>query len=594
MNVTTKSGMAGAEQPRGRTRRRPAAAAALAASATALLAMASMGTAAQAVQPGSGSGKGIPQLTAAMPGSLEACEDLVGFAYDATVITVAEHVPAGALTNAGEDVGEHCLVQGHMNERVSEFDGRTYAIGFEMRLPVDWSGRYLYQANGGLDGNVATATGTFTGGQLENGLQMGFAVLSSDAGHTGSQIPVFGFEPQARLDYGYQAVGTLTPMAKALITEAYGRGPDRSYIAGGSNGGRHTMVASARYADQYDGFLAIAPGFNLPQAAVAQIWGAQQWATVATDTADLSTALTQDERELVAQAIIDRCDGLDRLRDGQVLDTVRCQHLFSLDADVPTCDGDRDGTCLTEDQKAVIRTVFAGATTSDGEEIYSSFPLDPGITQGSWGFWKFIASVDLDPLAVGTVFGTPPAHIAAPLALDIDQAAAAIYATTEVYTESGMEFATPPDPTNLDTLRDRGAKMIVVHGTADGVFSSDDTAAWYEELDAEYRQKADQFVRYFEVPAMGHVRGGPATDQFDGLGALVAWVEQGDAPDRIVATARGEGNPGGANAEVPAEWSVDRSRPLCPYPLVARYVSGDPEDASSFACKPSGGGRGTA
>ena len=566
----------------------------MAATATALLAMASLGTAAQAGHHEGVRGNGIPQLSAATPGALEACEELAGFSYAATVITTATAVPAGELTNAGADVGEHCLVQGHMNERVSTFDGRTYRIGFEMRLPVEWSGRYLYQANGGLDGNVAPATGTFTGGQLENGLQMGFAVLSSDAGHTGAQIPVFGFEPQARLDYGYQAVGTLTPMAKALIADAYGRGPDRSYIAGGSNGGRHTMVASARYADEYDGFLAIAPGFNLPQAAVAQIWGAQQWATVATDTANLATAFTQAERELVAQAVIDRCDGLDRLRDGQVLDMDRCQELFSIDADVPTCDADRDGSCLTEEQKAVIRSVFAGATTSDGAAIYSSFPLGPGITQGSWGFWKFTASVQLDPLAVGTVFGTPPAYIADPLAFDVDAGAAAIYATTEVYTESGMEFATPPDPTSLDTLRDRGAKMIVVHGTADGVFSSDDTAAWYDELDAAYRQKAEEFVRYFEVPAMGHVRGGPATDQFDGLGALVAWVEKGDAPDRIIATARGEGNAGGVNAEVPADWSADRSRPLCPYPLVARYRSGDPEVAASFVCKASGGGIGTA
>ena len=145
-----------------------------------------------------------------------------------------------------------------------------------MRLPTDWSGRYLYQGNGGLDGNVATALGR---AGSESGLQLGFAVISSDAGHAGSMGPTFGIDPQARLDYGYQAVGTLTPMAKALIEAAYGKAPDRSYMTGGSNGGRHTMVGAARYADQYDGFLAVAPGFNLPQAAVAQLWGAQQWAT---------------------------------------------------------------------------------------------------------------------------------------------------------------------------------------------------------------------------------------------------------------------------------------------------------------------------
>ena len=157
-----------------------------------------------------------------------------------------------------------------------------------------------------------------------------------------------------------------------------------------------------------------------------------------------------------------------------------------------------------------------------------------------------------------------------------------------------MEFMTPPNPTRLDTLRDRGGKMIVVHGAADAVFSADDTARWFDELDKANRNKAESFVRSFEVPGMGHVSGGVATDQFDGLGALVSWVERGEAPDRIVASARGAGNPGGVNPEVPASWAPDRTRPLCVYPLVARYVGGDPESAGSFACKPSSGGPHTA
>ncbi len=241
-------------------------------------------------------GDRIPHLSPARPGTLQDCHKLADFAYPNTQITGVQLVPAGTLTNAGKPIGEHCLVQGKMNQRVSPVDGQTYAIGFEMRLPTQWAGRFLYQANGGLDGSVAPAVGNFVGGQLQSGLQMGFAVLSSDAGHNSSQNPLFGLDPQARLDYGYQAVGTLTPMAKRLVKAAYGRGPDRSYFAGGSNGGRHTMVASTRYADQYDGFLAIAPGFNLPKAAVAQMWGAQQYAKVATSTDDLATAFTSAER----------------------------------------------------------------------------------------------------------------------------------------------------------------------------------------------------------------------------------------------------------------------------------------------------------
>lgn len=118
-------------------------------------------------------------------------------------------------------------------------DGRDYAIAFEMRLPLAWNGRFYYQGNGGLDGAVVPALGALGGGPLTGALAQGFAVISSDAGHTGPQTPFFGLEAQARLDYGYQAVAKLTPMAKALIAAAYGRGPDRSYIGGCSNGGRH-------------------------------------------------------------------------------------------------------------------------------------------------------------------------------------------------------------------------------------------------------------------------------------------------------------------------------------------------------------------
>ncbi|MBT2499133.1 tannase/feruloyl esterase family alpha/beta hydrolase [Agromyces sp. ISL-38] len=535
----------------------------------------------------------------AVPGTLQECAGLAGFDYAATDIVSATIVPAGALTNAGQPVGEHCLVTGTMNERVSPVDGQTYAIGFEMRLPAAWAGRFLYQANGGTDGAVSPALGSITGGQLSNGLQMGFAVLSSDAGHNRSQNPLFGLDPQARLDYGYQAVGTLTPMAKDLVEAAYGRQPDTSYIAGGSNGGRHTMVAAARYGDQYDGFLAVAPGFDLPLAAVAQLWGAQQWATVATDINDLDTAFTPAERTVVAAAILERCDGLDGLKDGMVQDSERCQKSFDVQWDVPTCAAGRDGTCLTAEQKVVVERVFAGARKSNGEPVYTSFPFDPGITQTGWAGWKFDSSVGAqrDPVAVGFIFSTPPEDVSMladtlgyALSFDIDTDTDRIYASNELYTESAMEFMTPPNPTDLDVMRDSGAKMIIAHGAADGVFSPDDTARWYEQLDKAYKNKAEDFVRYFEVPGMGHVRGGPATDQFDGLGALIQWVEYGQAPDRITATARGAGNPGGVNAEVPTTWAPDRSRPLCPYPLVARYVGGDIEDATSFACKPSSDG----
>ena len=530
----------------------------------------------------------------AEPGTLETCEELSTFDFEATQIRQAELIPESEEENAGEPVGEHCLVSGEMNERTSDADGERYAIGFEMRLPADWAGRFLHQANGGMDGEVVPAMGRFTGGQLEDGLQQGFAILSSDAGHSADQNPLFGMDPQARLDYGYQAVDALTPMAQALIEEAYGRGPDTSYFAGGSNGGRHAMVAASRSADEYDGFLAVAPGFNLPQAAVAQIWGAQQWDQVAEEPGDITTALSAEEREVVAAAILERCDDLDGVEDGIVADSEACQEAFDPQQDVPTCQEERDGTCLSAEQQEVLADVHAGAVDSAGDPIYTSFPFDPGITNEDWGWWTFEASVMLDPMAVGFVFSPEPADPAVledlpgyALEMDIDEAAAGI-SDEGIAGESAMEFMTPPAPYDLSELEAAGSKMMVVHGASDAVFSADDTARWYREVESQHEDARD-FVRYFQVPGMAHVEDGVATDQFDGLGALVDWVEHGEAPEHMEATARGEGNPGGVNEELPDDWAADRTRLLCPYPEAAHYEEGDPEDAASFSCRQGSG-----
>ena len=544
-----------------------------------------------------GSDDSLPQLGAATPATLAVCSDLSSkFTFANTRITSAATVAAGTLTVAGKPVGEHCRVTGQMFERVSPVDGQTYAIGFEMRLPKDWNGRFFHQVNGGTDGNIGTASGGIGGGgPLSNGLQQGFAVISSDAGHSAAQNPLYGLDPQARLDYGYQAVGKLTPMAKALIQGAYAKGPDRSYLVGCSNGGRHAMVGAARYADQYDGILAGNPGFNLPKAAVAQLYGAQQLNTVATNPADLATSFTQAERNLVSAKVLEKCDALDGATDGLVQDVKACQAAFSLDRDVPTCSAERNGSCLSAPQKTALANVFRGARNSAGTAIYAGFPFDPGITSANWASWKFQSSIGAarDPVAVGFIFQVPPAPTsiladtkAFALGFSMDNDAPKIAATNALYTESSLAFMTPPNPTDLSKLKNRGAKMMVYHGTADGVFSPDDTVAWYDGLRAQNQGDASDFTRLFLVPGMNHCSAGPATDQFDMVTALVNWVEKGQAPASVTASARGTGNAGGANADVPASWSATRTRPLCPYPQVARYNgTGDIESAASFSCK---------
>src|SRR3989344_2012698 len=472
-----------------------------------------------------------PQLSAATPATLKNCTTLAqSLALPDTRITSAEMVAEAPITLQGNptQAPAHCLVKGKMKERTGPVDGASYAIGFEIRMPVNWNGRFLHQANGGLDGSVVTALGAVSGAApVAPGLVQGFAVLSSDAGH-GAPTPLFGLDPQARRDYGYQAVGTLTPMAKDLIKGAYGKGPDRSYIAGCSNGGRHAMVAASRYADQYDGVLAGNPGFSLPKAATAQLWKAQQYAKIspagANGQPDLTKAVSPAEFQLIGRKIVERCDALDGATDGQVNDVQACQAAFNLQRDVPTC------------------------------------------TAGSnFAFWHFNAPTTRDAGAVAFLFTTPPSTLDAfkattglqyALNFSMETDYPKMFATTPVYTESSWSYMTPPNAADLSALRNRGAKMMVYHGVADGVFSPIDTANWMDRVQARHGGKADDFARLYLVPGMNHCSGGPATDQLHML------------------------------AQLPASWSATRTRPLCVYPKVARYNgTGDVESASSFSCK---------
>jgi hypothetical protein len=542
-----------------------------------------------------------------------ACDTVAArFRFASTRIISTQKMEAGQLKLPGiaNAMPEHCVVKGAMNERAGAVDGKPYAIAFEMRLPTAWNGRFFYQANGGLDGFVTPAYGDILGGgPASNGLTKGFAVISSDAGHPFDRTtPIggatFGLDPQARLDYGYNAVAQLTPMAKSLIRTYYGKAPDASYLVGTSNGGRHGFVAASRLPAEYDGILVSTPGYRLPRAAVAQVWDAQQFARIAnadpaTARPDLRTAVPAPEMALLARSILARCDALDGLADGIVADLQACQKAFSIERDVPTCAAgvSPNGSCLSAGQKNALAAVISGPKDAKGAPVYAGLPWDPGIAASNWAEWKFINSIGpRDSIALAFVFTTPPASpdvvdgkgtslIDYALGFSLERDLPKLFAATPPYTQSSWEFMTPPDPA-MHGFVANGGKLIVLHGTADPVFSALDSIAWWSEFHAAHGAAADHHARLYLVPGMNHSRGGPATDQFDAVDAIVKWVEQGEAPQALVAHARGAGT-AQPNPEIPPGWSASRTRPLCPYPQVARYRgTGDPESAASFACTP--------
>lgn len=509
---------------------------------------------------------------------------------------------ATEVADDGKGTPAHCRVTGVANERTGS-DGRQYAIGFEMRLPAAWNRRFLHQVNGGNDGKIVPALG---GLQVlaKNGLQRGFAVISSDSGHreddpennpTGlAKGNVFGLDPQARRDYGYSADDTMFTVAQALMKTRYGQAPERNYMAGCSNGGRHALVAATRYGERYDGILAGAPGFNLPKAAVQHAWDVQSWQMA---DPDIRKAFSPDDMKLVAAKVLERCDRLDGAADGIVGDLPRCQAAFKL-AELQ-CSGDKTPQCLSAKQVGALQRAFAGPRNTKGEPLYSDWSWDAGVGAANWRFWKLESQIppwDRLPLiatmgagSLSYIFTTPPTRTPGTpdelvkflTRFDFDRDAPRIYATDASYGESAMQFMAPPDVDDpkLSTFRAKGGKLIVYHGNSDAVFSVNDTTRWFARLQANAGSEAANFSRFYPVPGMAHCVGGPATDQFDALGALVDWVEQGKAPGALTASVNPE------NKELPAGWSKTRTRPLCVWPQVARYTGGDLESAASFRCE---------
>ena len=549
-----------------------------------------------AVLAGCGGGGDADEVATPPPTVMQMnCADVTTSALSTPGLVVTSAQPVAA-TEAGAPRAypAHCYVTGRVNERVG-VGGKAYAIGFDLRLPASgWNGKILYLGDGGLAGGLSTlndlpATGST---RKSNPLMEGYAIASSDGGHKSTAVVAlldgeFGVDPQARIDYGYNALGTMTPLAKAIVAKFYGSAPTRAYYYGCSKGGQTGMQAAARYADQFDGIVAGDPGFNLPKSGVAAMFDNQQLASV---NPAIAKAFSAADLSLVSSAIRAKCDALDGAADGMALDLEACKAAFNFQRDVPQCASGTspDGTCLSAQQKTALSAIMAGAKTSGGAQLYSDWPWDPGISSSSWVGWKTSMNVTLSPTAMANVFTTPPTpgvSAFAPSAdaywrdFDVDRSYELIYGTSGIYTVSAMDFMLPPQMDTLATLK-RSSKLLVYHGAADGIFSVNDTIGWYNRLRSN-DPGAAAYARLFVVPGMGHCSGGPSTDQFDAFTALVKWVEQGEAPERIVAAVST------TNVDKPASWPLTRSRPLCAYPAKAVLRPGavDFESADSFVCE---------
>lgn len=510
-----------------------------------------------------------------------ACESLAKNAGLSDTTLQTRYVPADTRrpgnATSGAWLPGHCVVTGHIGARTG-VDGKRYSTGFELSLPDQWNGRFLYLGGGGNDGILRdTSMSSSISIGTPSPLGQGYAVVSTDAGHQG-QSGSFGLDPVARVDHAFDAHAKTATTAKALIQQRYGHQPDRSYFSGCSGGGRQGMMFSQRYPDMFDGITAGAPAMRVSSGAtVAAMWNNMHLTAAAPrDDAGkpiLSKAFSREDLNLVAQAINARCDAADGLADGMVNHFQACK----FDPKALQCAGPKADSCLSGNQVQALNAVFTGPRDSRGTLLYAGQPWDPGLAAPGWRAWTLGNSQTAKPdsrynfLMVDALvheFFTPPDLNFDPLKFNFDTDPARMSWFSAIYDTYADD--------RLAAYRKRGGKLLLIHGMSDAIFSATDTLDYYQRL-AKHNgglQEVQQFAKAFMVPGMNHCSGGPATDTYDSLQTMVDWVEKGVAPQSIAATAT-QANP----------YFPGRSRPLCAYPQFAKYNgNGNPESAASFTC----------
>jgi feruloyl esterase len=395
-------------------------------------------------------------------------------------------------------------------------------------------------------------------------LRDGFTGSSTDTGHRGTPDDYsFGpGHPEKRIDYDYRAIHETAVAAKAITRTFYGSPPRYSYFSGCSDGGRQSLMELQRYPADYDGVLACAPTASRTGSATAWVWVAQALA------AEPGGQAAEAKIPAVQAAVLEACDALDGLKDGIINDPTKCH----FDPAGLLCKGSESNRCLTQAQVTVFQRFYTGPRDSTGRQITPGFPpgaeTDPGgsiLCRDCMSSAAHRASIFFDGI-LDSRFKIQ--------SFNFDRDVIAL----ESSEEAKLGNATEP---NVKPFKDRGGKLIIVHGWSDGTDSPIATVNYYQKVVSVMGTNAvGEFLRLYMAPGMQHGGGGPGPNRFfeTMMVALQRWVEKGVKPGAVVATKyKIDGDPGSG---------VVRTRPLCPYPEVAVYKgTGSVDDAGNFLCK---------
>ncbi|MDO5632475.1 MAG: tannase/feruloyl esterase family alpha/beta hydrolase [Paracoccus sp. (in: a-proteobacteria)] len=469
-----------------------------------------------------------------------------------------------------------CVVEGVISPRVT----------FRVQMPVSgWTQRYLQTGCGGLCGRLGIESPQRDCPAIVNGE---FAMASTDMGHDTSGGLWAASDMQLRVDFGYRGVHVTSVIAKRIITAYYGQAPQFSYFSGCSDGGREALMEAQRYPDDFDGIAAGAAALNfLVQNSMAHGWNAHVVQPLSDDA-----RLTTDDLPVLHQAALDACDARDGTADGLISDPFGCDfdpltlagNGLSETAARAAADlyrGPYDG-----DQRLVVGALLPGSELNWAGVAVAGPP--PGGLQQAQGDAPAMDQIVTSAPTSGRFAMSPQAAsdmipgMAYVTPFDPDWTLADFTFTTDQLEKMrpmhGIYDATNPD---ISAFADRGGKLIVWHGLADPHISAANSVAWVQAAQAVLGDKADGTLRLFLIPGMGHCSGGQDLTSIDVMSPLMDWVENGTAPDSLIASAddaaaqQGKGRTlfpfpatatlqDGGTADTPADWQPGTAMQVAP------------------------------
>jgi hypothetical protein len=481
----------------------------------------------------------------------KACDSLAAFKGEG-VLTVQSRVVA-----ATADTPQHCRVVGVI----------TPEVAFEVNLPDRWNRRFYMTGNGGLAGDAMDGP---TNADRTGALNNGFVHARTNTGHDSRKEPSGTFvlsNPQKAIDYAYRAVHVTAETAKKIATEYYARPITFSYWNSCSNGGRQGLLEAQRYPDDFDGIVANAPWVDQTGFTIGAMWNQKALTDAPVPPAKLN---------LVAAGAMAKCDAVDGLMDGLIDDPRKCT--FDPARDVPACrEGADTPDCLTPAQAATVTKIYGGPT-SNGKSFFPGFMVGSeavntaanGTTSSGWVGAIVPAQPTAKPADFNLAEGVMRYLVLDPPQADYDYMKFDFDRDTSVV-QRWSKLADAKDP-DLSKFRRSGGKLIMTYGWADTILQPMMGVNYYEAVVAKNGRSTNEFARLFMMPGVAHCGGGIGPDRVDSVTAVIDWVEKNKAPDSLLASKVTGG-------------SVVRTRPLCPYPQVARYKGqGSIDDAANFSC----------